>query len=66
MDDRVEKHREIALFFIEKYINFKKQTQDFTPEVINTIVRILIQRVNSQPPTEVSEELRVKVIILLE
>jgi hypothetical protein len=66
IEDKVEKHRELALGLIEKYIQFKPQSTLFQPEVINHLIRLLIQRVNSQPPNEVSEELRLRILVLME
>jgi hypothetical protein len=66
LEDKVEKHRDIALSFLEKYISFKKKTLSFQPEVINNLIRMLLQRVNSQPALEVSEELRLRIVVLLE
>jgi hypothetical protein len=62
LDDKVEKHRDMSLSFIEIYLQFAQNKGIYNLEIIGPLIRVLIQRLNQHPFNEVSEELRFRLL----
>ncbi|KAM3147877.1 hypothetical protein pb186bvf_000205 [Paramecium bursaria] len=63
LEDQVEKHRELTLQLITNYLNLSNQEYNF--EIMKLILEAIIQRLNTLPFLETSEEIRLQLIQLL-